>query len=82
MASTNKRKEYLMTNAATTSNGSGKKPSHVAYQVREIGNGKNFWNRVGVAWSNKNGGLTIQLESVPLDGRIVCQPADNPTPTE
>ena len=53
----------------------GKSPSHVAYHVRE-GGGKSFWNRVGVAWSNRDGGFTVQLECVPLDGRIVCQPAD------
>ncbi len=66
-----------MSNDTTTETKSaGKAPSHVAYQVRDTGNGKSFWNRVGVAWSNKDGGFTVQLESVPLDGRIVCTPAD------
>ncbi len=51
-------------------------PSHIAYQVRDAGNGKSFWNRVGVVWTNRDGGFTVQLEAVPLDGRIVCQPAD------
>ena len=51
-------------------------PSHVAYHVRESAQAKGFWNRVGVAWTNKDGGFTIQLDSLPLDGRIVCQPAD------
>lgn len=71
-----------MTTETTTATSSSKKPSHIAYHVRDTGNGKSFWNRVGVAWSNKNGGLTVQLESVPLDGRVVCQPADKPAPTE
>ncbi len=66
----------------TTPASNGKKPSHNAYHVRETGIGKSFWNRVGVAWTNKNGGFTLQLECVPLDGRIVCQPADKPAPTE
>lgn len=57
-------------------NKSAKAPSHVAYSVRETGVGKHFWNRVGVAWTNRDGGFTVQFESVPLDGRIVCQPAD------
>jgi hypothetical protein len=51
-------------------------PSHVAYHVREAGPGKSFWNRVGVAWTNKDGGFTVQLDTLPLDGRVVCQPAD------
>lgn len=71
-----------MTTEPNNNPASGKKPSHVAYHVRETGQGKNFWNRVGVAWSNKNGGFTVQLECVPLDGRIVCQPADKPEATE
>ncbi|MCD0462089.1 hypothetical protein [Roseiconus lacunae] len=49
------------------------RPSLYAYQVRETGNGKSFWNRIGAAWENKDGGFTIQLDCVPLDGRIVCQ---------
>ena len=53
-----------------------KTPSHAAYSVREIGNGKNFWTKIGAAWTNKDGGFTVQLDCVPLDGRIVCTPAD------
>lgn len=51
-------------------------PSHVAYHVRDTGSGKGFWNRVGVAWTNRDGGFTVQLDALPLDGRVVCQPAD------
>ncbi len=66
-----------MTDTPTTDGKpAGKSPTHVAYQVRESSNGKGFWNRIGVAWTNKDGGITIQLDCLPLDGRIVCQPAD------
>ncbi len=52
-----------------------KAPSHVAYQVREAA-GKNYWNRVGVAWANADGkGFNVQLEVVPLDGRITLSAA-------
>ena len=57
-----------------TNNTQNKKPSLYAYQVRETGSGKSFWNRIGAAWSNKDGGFTLQLDCVPLDGRIVCMP--------
>lgn len=53
---------------------SGRKPAFYAYQVRDGGGGKSYWNRVGAAWPNRDGGFTLQLESVPLDGRVVCQP--------
>jgi len=65
-----------MSETVTETKSTGKSPSHVAYHVRETGNGKGYWNRIGVAWTNKDGGFTVQLESVPLDGRVICQPAD------
>ncbi|MCA9065852.1 MAG: hypothetical protein KDA96_22445 [Planctomycetaceae bacterium] len=59
-----------MSNNQTNGN---KKPSLQAYHVRETGNGRSFWTRIGAAWSNKDGGFTLQLDCIPLDGRIVCQ---------
>ena len=53
----------------------GNAPTHVAYQVRD-GKEKGFWTRIGVAWQHKDGkGLNIQLECVPLDGRISLRTA-------
>lgn len=64
----------------TENTNTGRKPSLNAYQVREAVDGKSYWNRIGAAWSNKDGGFTLQLESLPLDGRIVCSPPkENPT---
>jgi hypothetical protein len=59
----------------TTNETTGAKaPSHVAYQVRDTGNGKSYWIRVGAAWSHNDGkGFNVQLESVPLDGRITLR---------
>ena len=57
-----------------TGDGPGRKPAYHAYQVRDGSNGKSYWNRVGAAWPNRAGGFTLQLESIPLDGRIVLQP--------
>jgi hypothetical protein len=48
-----------------------RKPSLIAYQVQEGKDDQSYWNRIGAAWSNRDGGFTIQLRSVPLDGRIV-----------
>ena len=61
-----------MSQNSSQHNGS-RKPSLHAFHVRESGNGKSFWTRIGAAWSNKDGGFTLQLDCVPLDGRIVCQ---------
>ncbi len=47
----------------------GRQPSFIAYHVRDGETA--FWDRVGVAWANRDGGFTVQLHAVPLSGRIV-----------
>lgn len=49
-------------------------PSHVAYHVRERGHDESFWTRIGAAWPHADGkGFSIQVETVPLDGRITLR---------
>ena len=63
-----------------TQPGTSKIPSHIAYQVRDLDNGKSFWTRVGKAWANADGkGFNIQLETAPLDGRITLRVASEKT---
>jgi len=53
-----------------------KVPSHVAYQVRDREGKKSYWTRIGSAWAHADGkGFNIQLETVPLDGRITLRVA-------
>ena len=53
-----------------------KNPTYIAYQINDTGkkddNGKDiaFWNRVGAAWVNKDGSINVQLNAIPLDGKI------------
>ena len=56
----------------------GSKPTHSAYVVKESSTGgKSFWNRIGSAWKHKDGdGFNIQLECIPLDGRITLRVND------
>lgn len=59
-----------------TQTATGKLPSHVAYQVRDREGQKGFWTRIGTAWAHADGkGFNIQLEALPLDGRIVLRVA-------
>ena len=51
-----------------------KSPTHIAYQVRDREHGKSFWTRIGSAWAHADGkGFNIQIETVPLDGRITLR---------
>lgn len=55
---------------------SGKAPTHIAYHVRDGVDGKGFWTRIGSAWSHRdNKGFSIQIDTVPLDGRITLRVA-------
>ena len=48
-----------------------KGPSHVAYHVRDRDGKKSYWTRIGSAWAHADGkGFNLQVEMVPLDGRI------------
>jgi len=65
------------TNAAPTNvpNGAASKaPSHVAYQVRSNEGQKSIWTRIGGAWPHADGqGFNIQLDALPIDGRVTLR---------
>jgi len=59
-----------MTNSPETK----KRPTHLAFHVRESADKEPFWTRIGCAWPHKDGeGFQIQLETVPLNGRITLR---------
>ena len=61
---------------STNKQPASKTPTHVAYHVRKREGGKGFWTRIGSAWAHKDGnGFNIQIETVPLDGRITLRVA-------
>ena len=49
-------------------------PSHIAYHVRNGNSEKGYWTRIGAAWAHADGnGFNIQIETLPLDGRITLR---------
>ncbi|MFZ1725283.1 MAG: hypothetical protein WBO29_08385 [Albidovulum sp.] len=58
-------------------------PDFLAWHVTDKGE-KSFWNKVGAAWAHKDRkGFTLQLETVPINGRIVLrQPLDEPVESQ
>ena len=64
-----------MTDTNTKATGT-KSPSHIAYHVRDREGHKGFWTRIGSAWAHADqNGYNVQLEMVPLDGRITLRVA-------
>ena len=48
------------------------KPIFYAYAVKERGRNKAIWTRIGAVWPHEKGkGFNIELEALPIDGRIV-----------
>lgn len=48
-------------------------PDYLAWHVTNR-NDKSFWNKVGAAWQHKDGrGYTLQLDTSPINGRIVLR---------
>ena len=51
-----------------------RKPDQLAYNVKDFGNNKSYWSQVGAAYHHKDGkGTTIQLDSIPVDGKITLR---------
>jgi len=51
-----------------------KKPSYTANHAKQGKDGKSYFNRVGAAFPHKDGkGHNIELDSVPVNGRIVLR---------
>lgn len=60
-----------MSNDNTTES---KRPTHIAYQVREGEENKSYFNRIGAVWTHKDGeGFNIDLDSFPKDGKVVVR---------
>jgi hypothetical protein len=41
----------------------------IVYVINER-DGRNYWNRVGVAFVNRDGSLNVKLEAVPVTGEM------------
>ena len=50
------------------------RPTLIAYTVKNRKGKSDFWTRIGAAWPHESGsGLSIQLDALPIDGRIVLR---------
>jgi hypothetical protein len=68
-----------MTDNTSTETKIAKSPSHIAHHVRDRDGKEAFWTRIGAAWPHADGkGFNIQIELVPLDGRVSLRVPSEP----
>lgn len=49
-------------------------PTHTCYSVRDRGEGKKpFWLAIGSCWTNRDGSFNLQLDALPVDGKITVR---------
>lgn len=67
-----------MSENTNTENGKvTKKPSHIAYSVRDREGKDSKWTEIGVAFPHKDGkGYDILFDVVPLSGRVTIRVQD------
>ena len=47
------------------------KPDLIAYTIVETnGDAKDFWQRIGSAWTNSDGSINITLNALPVNGKL------------
>lgn len=52
-----------------------RRPTLIAYQVKNAGEDQTYWTAIGAAWLNKdNFSFSLQLDAIPTDGRIQLYP--------
>lgn len=68
-----------MSNSKPANAAASKLPSHIAYHVRDHEGKESYWTRIGSAWAHADGkGFNIQVETIPLDGRITLRVPTEP----
>lgn len=47
------------------------KPDYTVYTIIEKnGEGEDYWQRLGSAWTNKDGSINLSLNALPLNGKL------------
>ena len=64
-------RNFIMTRTTSAPATEPKQPDFHAWHVTNKGD-KGFWTKVGAAWPHRDGkGLSLQLDIMPMNGRIV-----------
>ena len=56
---------------------SGRGPDFEVYTIVEREGQKDYWQRIGAGWENRDGSFNLALNALPLSGRLNVRPADD-----
>ena len=48
----------------------GKTPDYEVYSIIESEGSTDFWQRLGSAWTNKDGSINVRLNGLPVNARL------------
>jgi len=51
-----------------------KRPDYHVFVSREGGDRQTYYTRIGAAWNVAKDGISIQLDALPVDGKLVLFP--------
>lgn len=55
-----------------------RQPSKHVYAIVERENAKSFFTRIGAAWTNRDGSLTVRLDALPVGGVLQIRDPEPP----
>ncbi len=65
------------TSSSNTPAQGNRTPPKAVYTVTERADGsRSFWTRVGSAWVNRDGSLTLRLDALPVNGVLQVREAE------
>ena len=47
---------------------SAQQPPRVVYAISEREGARSVWTRIGSAWTNRDGSITVRLDALPVSG--------------
>lgn len=54
------------------------RPTLAVYTIAERQGNRSVWTRIGSAWTNKDGSITVRLDALPVSGVLQVRDGDPP----
>ena len=65
-----------MQNESSPNGGAGARPAKHVFTIIDRPSGKAYWARVGSGWINRDGSISVRLDSLPVNGTLQIRDPD------